>query len=99
MVASVCTSLDRVLGRSLKLRPFDCIGGISDRRSQDLFAAVVPRNFCPNSLEVCRHRDGYCVWASSNCVGCRHRDFLELHLILELFSTARACENAELQIC
>jgi hypothetical protein len=41
MVALVCTGLIH----GLKLRPFDCIGGICDRKSQDLFAVVVPGIF------------------------------------------------------
>jgi hypothetical protein len=99
MVASVCTGLSRVLGHGLKLCPFGCIGGISDQRSQDIFAAVVPQNFYPKSLEVCRHQDQCCVRASGNCIDYRRSDFLELHLILELFSASRACGNAELHIC
>jgi hypothetical protein len=35
----------RCLVHGLKLRPFDCIRGICDRKSQDLFAVVVPGIF------------------------------------------------------
>jgi hypothetical protein len=67
--------------------------------SWNLFAVVVLQNFCSSSPMVHSHQNQCCVPASDNCVDCRRSDILELRINLQLSSTARACGNAEPQIC
>jgi hypothetical protein len=56
-------------------------------------------NSSPSSLEVHNRQTQCSVRALGSCTGCHCNRVLELHLILEPSSAARACESAEPQPC
>jgi hypothetical protein len=95
----VCMGLGLALGHVSKLRLASCFGGIFGQRLWNLSAAVVLQIFCSSSLMVRNHQNQCSVLALGNCIDYCRSELLGLHLVLPLSTAARACGNAEPQIC